>query len=65
MKALGAPVVYCERAGPVGQLGKAQAILLLEDAEMLRPEGDSDRAEGEGQPIEIGDDEADEVGEYE
>lgn len=65
MKALGAPVVYCERAGPVGQLGKAQAILLLEDAEMFRAGEDSDRAEGEGQPIEMGDEEADELGEYE
>lgn len=64
MKALGAPVVYCERAGPVGQLGKAHAMLLLEVAGMLRGEEDSD-PEGEGQPIEIGDDEADEPGEYE
>lgn len=58
-------MVYCERAGPVGQLGKAQAMLLLEEAEMFRGDEDVDDAEGEGQPMEIGDDEADEDGEYE
>jgi hypothetical protein len=39
-------------------------MLLLEVAGMLRGEEDSD-PEGECQPIEIGDDEADELGEYE
>lgn len=48
----------------MGQLGKAHAILLLEAPGMLRGEEASD-PEGEGQPIEIGDDEADELGEYE
>lgn len=64
MKALGVPVAYCARAGPVGQLGKAHAMLLLEVAGMLRGEEEVD-PEGEDQPIEIGDDEADELGEYE
>lgn len=64
MKALGAPVVYCERAGPVGQLGKAHAMLLFEVAGILLGEEASD-PEGEGQPMEMGDDEADELGEYE
>jgi hypothetical protein len=64
MKALGALVWNGESEGPVGQLGYAHAVL-LDDEEMLRPEWKSvDRVEdGEGQPMEIGDDEADELGE--
>lgn len=64
MKALGAPVVNCDRAGPVGQLGYAQAMLLFAVAGMFLGE-ETVEPEGEGQPMEMGDDEAEEPGEYE
>jgi hypothetical protein len=50
------------RDGPVGQLGNAQ-VIPLDDMDALRDEYESMGEEGEGQPIEIGDDVAEELGE--
>lgn len=50
------------REGPVGQLGKAQAMMEPEDEEALREEYESNGVEGDGQPIEMGDEVAEELG---
>lgn len=48
--------------GPVGQLGNAQ-VIPLEDMDALRDEYESMGEDGEGQPIEIGDEVAEELAE--